>query len=70
MNKEKNKDIELEPDFSNGIQGKFFRSISEHKIPFYLDSSIQESLLNKAKSLNIDAEVYMNTLVKKLLKSG
>jgi len=55
-----------EYDFSNAVQGKFYRPIEELDIPIYLDKDIKEFLMSKLK--NNTKESSLNSIVNALLK--
>ncbi|KIM13445.1 MAG: hypothetical protein KU38_02050 [Sulfurovum sp. FS08-3] len=55
-----------EYDFSNAVQGKFYRPIEELDIPIYLDKDIKEFLMSKIK--NNSKEFSLNSIVNALLK--
>jgi len=55
-----------EYDFSNAVQGKFYRPIEELDIPIYLDKDIKEFLMSKMK--NNSKEFSLNSIVNALLK--
>jgi len=55
-----------EYDFSNAVQGKFYRPIEELDIPIYLDKDIKEFLMSKMK--NNSKDFSLNSIVNALLK--
>jgi len=55
-----------EYDFSNAVQGKFYRPVEELDIPIYLDKDIKEFLMSKLK--NNTKEFSLNKIVNALLK--
>jgi len=55
-----------EYDFTNAVQGKFYRPIEELDIPIYLDQDIKEFLMSKLK--NNTKEFSLNSIVNALLK--
>ncbi len=55
-----------EYDFSNAVQGKFYRPVEELDIPIYLDKDIKEFLMSKLK--NNTKEFSLNNIVNALLK--
>lgn len=58
--------MKKEYDFTNAVQGKFYRPIESLEIPVYLDEDIRAVLMKKLKEAG--NELSLNSMVNALIK--
>ncbi len=62
---DKNNDMPIEIDFSNGKRGQFYQANAQFNFPVYLEQQVQHTLAALASAKGIDFSVLINNLLKK-----